>query len=378
MRKNKDGGMQNAPRKRRKAVMAIFSIIGIVFICLLLIVINSPGKLVPLKDEQGNVIENSISEKIWVDINGIKQGMFIRGENPQNPVILYLHGGPGTPMLQFISYLEKNERLEKYFTICYWDQRGSGMTYNKSTSPSTMTVDQMVEDTHKVTEYLKERFGQEKIYLIGHSWGSYLGVKTIEKYSEDYLAYIGIGQVTNQAESERLAYNYMLNHAKEINDKDVIKKLEKHDPYSDDFLSLDYLVKVRTGILNKYKIGHLHQGLVFSDILKSLFVFRGYTAREKINWFLGADFSMIHLFPVILEDDLFMSSVKFEVPFYIVQGAYDYQVSQVLAEKYLDVLEAPKKEFFIFSNSAHSPNMEEPEKFIEVFRKIALENPAQE
>lgn len=377
MRKNKDGGMQNAPRKRRKAVMAIFSIIGIVFICLLLIVINSPGKLVPLKDEQGNVIENSISEKIWVDINGIKQGMFIRGENPQNPVILYLHGGPGTPMLQFISYLEKNERLEKYFTICYWDQRGSGMTYNKSTDPSTMTVEQMVEDTHKVTEYLKERFGQDKIYLIGHSWGSYLGVKTIEKYPENYLAYIGIGQVTNQTESERLAYNYMLNHAKEINDKDVIKKLEKYDPYSDDFLSLDYLVKVRTGILNKYKIGHLHQGLAFTDILKSLFAFKGYTAGEKINWFLGADFSMIHLFPVILKDDLFTSSVKFDVPFYIVQGAYDYQVSQVLAEKYLDALEAPKKEFFIFSDSAHSPNMEEPEKFIEVFRKIALENPAQ-
>ena len=179
MTENKDGGMQNAPRKRRKAVMVLFSIIGIVFICLLLIMANSPGKLAPLKDEQGNAIENSISEKVWVDINGIKQGMFIRGENPQNPVILYLHGGPGTPMLQFISYLEKNERLEKYFTICYWDQRGSGMTYNKSTDPSTMTVEQMVEDTHKVTEYLKERFGQDKIYLIGHSWGSYLGVKTI-------------------------------------------------------------------------------------------------------------------------------------------------------------------------------------------------------
>jgi pimeloyl-ACP methyl ester carboxylesterase len=299
--------------------------------------------------------------------------MFIRGENPKNPIILYLHGGPGTPMLQFISYLEKNERLEKYFTVCYWDQRGSGMTYSKSTDPSTMTVKQMVEDTHEVTKYLKSRFGQNKIYLIGHSWGSYLCVKTIEKYPENYLAYIGIGQVSNQTESERLAYNYMLTHARDINDKDVIEKLEKQDPYADDFPQIDYLIKVRTAILNKYGIGHLHKGVTFQDILKTVFLFKGYTLAEKINWFLGADFSMIYLFPVLLKDDFFTSSVKFEIPFYIIQGVYDYQVSYVLAEKYLNIIDAPKKAFFSLDNSAHSPNMEEPEKFIQIFLKITGE-----
>lgn len=355
--------------------MVFLFIFVILFVGLLAILINSPGKLPLLKDEQGNMIQGSISEKVWVEINGIRQGMFIRGENPQNPVILYLHGGPGTPLLQFITYLEKQERLEQYFTVCYWDQRGAGMTYDKSTDPSTMTVEQMVDDTREITEYLKERFGQEKIYLIGHSWGSYLGVKTVEKYPENYLAYIGIGQVTNQTQSERLAYDYMLTHAKEINDQDVIHKLEKHDPYSDRFPSLDYLVKVRTAILNKYKIGHLHQGLAFTDILKSIFVFRGYTVNEKVNWFLGADFSMTYLFPEMLKDDLFASSTKVEVPFYILQGDYDYQVSQVLAKQYLDTIEAPRKEYYAFPGSAHSPNMEEPEKFIEIFRKIAAENP---
>ena len=93
----------------------------------------------------------------------------------------------------------------------------------------------MVEDTHEVTEYLKSRFALDKIYLLGHSWGSYLGVKTIEKYPENYIAYIGIGQTVNLAESERLSYDYMLNHAKEINDKDVIEKLEKYNPYEKGF-----------------------------------------------------------------------------------------------------------------------------------------------
>ncbi|MDR1237050.1 MAG: alpha/beta hydrolase [Propionibacteriaceae bacterium] len=378
--------VRNASYKRRKKKMliALFSAVGVIFAVVVIILINSPGKLEPLKNEQGNVIQGSVSEKIWVDINGIKQGMFIRGENIQNPVILYLHGGPGTPMLQFISYLEQlektNERLEKYFTVCYWDQRGAGMTYSKSADSATMTVAQMVEDTHEVTEYLKSRFNQEKIYLLGHSWGSYLGVKTIEKYPENYLAYIGIGQVTNQTESERLAYDYMLSHAKDIGDKDVIERLKKYDPYADDFPTLEYLVKGRTDAMIKYGVGHLHQGLpegmTFNGmVFRALFRFKGYTLSEKINWFLGADFSMVQLFPIILEDDLFTSSAKFEIPFYIVQGDYDYQVSRILAEKYLDILEAPYKEFIAFSNSAHSPNLEESEKFIEVFCKIATENP---
>ena len=364
--------------KRRKIIKMLFSIMGIIFgvlfIGLLAVLINSPGKLAPLKDEQGNVIQNSVSEKIWIEVNGIKQGMFIRGENPKNPIILYVHGGPGTPMFQFTSYFEKRERLEKYFTVCYWEQRGSGMSYSKSIDPSTMTVDQMVEDAREVTEYLKSRFGQDKIYIQGHSWGSYLGVKIIEKHPENYLAYVGIGQVAYGKESERLAYDYMLNHAKDINDKDVIAKLEQYNPNADDFPTLEYLVRVRTNALEKYKIGRIHQGVAFQDILKAFFIFKGYTLREKINWFVGEGFSLTHLMHIAQNDNLFESSVKFEVPFYIIHGDYDYMCSQVLAKKYLDVIDAPKKEFFAFTNSAHSPNMEEPERFIEVFRKIASEN----
>jgi len=282
-------------------------------------------------------------------------------------------------MLQFISYIEKSERLEKYFTVCYWDQRGSGMTYSKSTDPSTLTLERMVEDTREVTEYLKSRFGQEKIYILGHSWGSYLSVKTIEKYPENYLAYIGLGQNANTVESERLSYDYMLSHAKNTNDKDIIEKLEKFDPYAEGFPliqeeghQLDYF-KARTGAQEKYGIGRVHQGVSLLDMLRAFVPFKGYTLSEKINWFRGEAFSMPILFPSVVNDNLFESSPKFEIPFYIVHGDYDYMTSQVLAKKYLDTIEAPKKGFFAFENSAHSPNMEEPEKFVEVFRKIAGE-----
>ena len=101
-------------KKAGKIMLAVLLfLIGIIFICLLIIIINSPGRLTPLKDSQNNLVQGSISEKVWLEVNGIKQGMFIRGENSENPVILYLHGGPGTPMLQFISYLERIEKKEK-------------------------------------------------------------------------------------------------------------------------------------------------------------------------------------------------------------------------------------------------------------------------
>lgn len=357
-------------------MITISLLAGILLAGLAIIWFNCSDQLSPIKDKQGNLIRGAISEKIWININGIRQGMFIRGENPENPVILYLHGGPGTPLLPFISALEKSERLEKYFTICYWDQRGSGMTYNSSTDPSTMTVEQMVEDTHQVTEYLKSRFGQNKIYLMGQSWGTYLGVKTIEKHSENYLAYIGIGQVSDQTQSERLAYYHMLEHAKKIKDNQVIAKLEKYDPHANNFPQTDYLVKGRTMIINKYGFGMLHEGLTIYKIIKSLFYFKGYTLSEKINFWRGASFSMDLLFDRVIEDNLFESSHKFEVPFYVIQGIYDYQVSYTLAKEYLDMIEAPRKRFFTFENSAHSPNMEEPEKFVRIVCEITTESPS--
>ncbi|MDR2900293.1 MAG: alpha/beta hydrolase, partial [Treponema sp.] len=224
----------------------VLSIIALVLIVSVVIALNSPGKLEPLTDADGNEIAGSIAEKQFIEIGGIQQGFFIRSENPENPVILFLHGGPGSPELAFGYSYDKTERLEKYFTVCYWDQRGAGMTFTRSTDPSTLTVDQMVEDTRQMTEYLQERFNQEKIYLMGHSWGSLLGVKTIEKYPENYAAYIGIGQLSHQVESEKLAYDYMLNHAKEIDDKAAIKSLAKFDRNASDFPPLEYIMTTRS------------------------------------------------------------------------------------------------------------------------------------
>jgi pimeloyl-ACP methyl ester carboxylesterase len=351
----------------------LLSIIGILLIGLIVLAVNSPGKLEPLKDSKGKEITGSIAEKNFIEIGGIRQGFFIRAENPDNPIILYLHGGPGSPMLPMVIPYEVSERLEKYFTVCYWEQRGAGISFSDSINPATMTIAQMIEDTREMTEYLQRRFNQDKIYLIGHSWGAYLGVKTIEKYPENYIAYIGMGQVSNQIESEKLAYDYMLQHATEINDKSAVKNLQKFDKNASDFPTMDYLTTVRMSLMNKYGIGLAHEEKIsMIDIAKMLLSFKGYTMSEKINFLKGIDFSQTTLWDYVVDDNLFESSAVFQVPVYITQGKYDYQVSHALAREWFEKIEAPQKAFFTFENSAHAPIMEEPEKFVQTIREIAL------
>ena len=354
----------------RVILIALASIIGIGMVGFIFVHVKSPGKLDPLKDQSGKVIAGSLAEKNFIEIGGVRQGFFIRSENPDNPVILFLHGGPGSPELALSIPYESSERLEKYFTVCYWDQRGAGMSYNASIDTATMTVEQMVEDTRRMTEYLQRRFRQEKIYLMGHSWGTYLGIKTIGKYPENYLAYIGIGQVSAQRRSEKLAYDYMLQHATETNDQAALKKLNVHDSQAPGFPTFDYMM-IRSVLMNKYGIGMMRQNLTMVNILKILISFKGYTVSEKINYLRGSLFSLYSLFGFVLDDNLFESSASFDIPVYITHGIYDYQVSYTLAREYFDAIDAPAKDFITFENAAHSSNMEEPEKFVRVVRNIA-------
>lgn len=308
-----------------------------------------------------------IAQKGWAQIGGIRQGYFIRGENEHNPVILFLHGGPGSPELSMIQDTE----LEKHFTVCYWEQRGAGMTYSADTPPASMTTEQFVEDTRQMTDSLCQWYGVEKIYLMGHSWGSYLGIKTIEKHPEPYHAYIGIGQVCNQLESERLAYDYIVNQARQAGDTKTVEAFEAYDKYADDFPSNDYLLKVRSNSMNKYGVGIKHKDCSMLDIAVGLLYYRGYTFMDKIRYLQGTMFSLNNMFHKIIKDNLFETSTRFEVPVYILQGKYDYQVSYELAKAYLDSIDAPQKEFFTFEESAHSPNLEESKRFVEIVCSIA-------
>ena len=169
-----------------------------------------------------------LHEKIHVHINGLEQGMFIESQDVGNPVLLFLHGGPGMP--EYWLTQKYPTGLEEHFTVVWWEQRGSGLSYRANIPPETMTVEQFISDTLAVTDYVRQRFGKEKIYLMAHSGGTFFGIQAAARAPELYHAYIGVAQMTFQLKSEALAYEYMLQEYKKIGNIRMVRKLEAAPP----------------------------------------------------------------------------------------------------------------------------------------------------
>ncbi|MDH6363055.1 pimeloyl-ACP methyl ester carboxylesterase [Enterococcus sp. PF1-24] len=311
-------------------------------------------------------MRKSMKEKIFLNVNNSQQGMFIESKNIENPVLLFLHGGPGTPEIAF--NLDNPTGLEDLFTVCWWEQRGSGLSYQKNIAKESMTLEQIIADTIVVTNYLRERFGKEKIYVMGHSWGSLLGIMIIQRKPELFHAYIGIGQVSQQAESERLAYTFMLNEFQNSGNQKMVRKLKQFPIDQGAEISNDYLALRSKGMMDL--------GIGMMPIMKMILRFKGYTFKEKVRFMQGNSFSVKYLWETVLQMNLIKEVPEVEVPIYIMQGQFDYQVSYALAKEFAKTIKAPLIGFYTFENSAHSPCFEEPEKMRDILCKDVLQNKA--
>jgi len=160
-------------------------------------------------------------------LGGIEQWISIRG-NIDNPILIYLHGGPGTPVMPLFRHFQAS--LEDYFLIVQWEQRGAGKSFSRRIPKETMTIEQFISDLYELIELLKKRFSKTKIYLIGHSWGSVLGTFIVQRYPQLFYAYIGVGQASNTVETEKRMYEFVLERSKELNNKKAIRQLEKVGP----------------------------------------------------------------------------------------------------------------------------------------------------
>jgi len=355
-------------KKKIKILISILfgSVVAIILICLAVLLVMSPGKIKQFTDKNGRKIENSMAEKCFVEINDVKMGMVIKSKNISNPVLLFVHGGPGMP--EYFLTDDYPTGLEDYFTVVYWDQRGAGLSYSSNIDKSTITVDQYIDDTIAVTNYLRERFGKEKIYLMAHSWGTYFGIQAVQKAPQLYNAYIGVGQVTNQDESEQRAYQYMLDYYSKAGDEKTLEKLKENNYLSDGY------VKIRDDIMHRAGIGTTHE---MKSVVKGVFFAslknREYTLTEKINLWRGKMLLNKNT-QLKMKDDLRKTVTKLDVPTYFFSGAFDYTVNYEMSEEYLKLIEAPMKGFYLFDNSAHSPILEEPNKVAEIIKSDILNN----
>lgn len=304
--------------------------------------------------------ESGIEAIECVNLGGIEQWILMRGQDVTNPVLLFLHGGPGLPLMPFHTI---NADLEEHFTVVHWDQRGAGKSYSPDIPPESMTIDQLVSDTRELVQYLCKRFKTQKIHLIGYSCGSVIGMKTVSLYPELFETYIGIGQIVRMAESEAISYSYALDHAFKSQNLIAIRELELigPPPYS----SHRSMLEERMWINNFG--GFFHHGQDNIKFYKTGLLSPDYSLTDIRKLFKGMDFTSRMLWQAFYQSDLFPEIPKVEVPVYFIGGKHDYVVPQTVTEQYVDQLEAPAgKEMIWFEDSAHWPFLEEPQRFHDI------------
>jgi pimeloyl-ACP methyl ester carboxylesterase len=369
--KTKRLSIQSFPRKVGRMILTITWIIlaGILILVTILEFWSYPGTPKPFLDENGKPLPGSISEKIFVDINGVRQGMFIKSKNINNPVLLYLHGG----MPEYFLTEKYPTGLEDYFTVVWWEQRGSGISYSANIPPETLTLEQMISDTIEVTNYLRDRFGKEKIYVMAHSGGTFIGIQAAARAPQLYYAYIGVAQIAYTLESEKLAYDYMLEQFKANGNTNMVRKLEAAPVTMTGGVPDAYLA-LRDPAMHPLGIGTMHEmdshvtGVFIPSLQSS-----EYTVNEKFRtWTAKAKSGVAMLWVDMLATDLREKVTRLDIPVYFLEGIYDYTCNYILAKDYFEHITAPVKGFYTFEQSAHSPIFEQPEKVQKILREDVL------
>lgn len=330
---------------------------GVVLLILLLIFIRELSESTPIiKDSSGNKIPESIALLEKVNLGDMDQWIQVRGNNASNPILLWLHGGPGSAQMPVSQYF--NGELEKDYIVVHWDQRGAGKSNPLNFDESTMTFEQFLKDAHELTQYLKKRFNREKIYLVGHSWGSQLGIKLAGNYPEDYYAYVAVSQVVDNQKSDEIAYSWLKEQIKKRGNQGDIDNLKRLGlpPYIDHETFVKFIKMV-----DSYG-GGMDVGM--AKLAWIALSSHEYRLSDYIAWFRGASRGSGNMWDFCQSSNLMKEVPQLLVPVYFFSGRNDYNTSLELVNEYFKILDAPKgKELVIFENSSHAPFMGEPEKF---------------
>lgn len=308
-------------------------------------------------------MQYKLDEKLYIDVNGDKQHIHIRSNVPKKEVLLFVHGGPGVCDRSWVMPGQSKYLADHCIMVC-WDQRMAGKSYNGANKDKPITISDMVEDMHAVVSYLQKRFNKEKIYFVGHSWGSILGVCYLTKYPETIRAYVGMGQFINGPLNEKMSYDFVVNYAKEHNDAKALADLAKiGEPVNGLYKGgLDDLM-VQRNYMTKFGGGcYKEKENIFKSVLVPFFTSGEYNyVSDLYKYYKGTFLCLEKLWPEVVSLEFDKNVKKLDVPVYLFQGDHDQNTPTVLAKAWFDELEAPYKEYVPFHESAHSPIKEENE-----------------
>jgi pimeloyl-ACP methyl ester carboxylesterase len=279
---------------------------------------------------------NGIDDATYVQIGDIEQWITIRGEDRKNPVLLLLHGGPGDATNPW-GYAGFRNWL-KYFTVVQWDQRGAGRTFgrNGAANASTITVEQMVQDGIELAELLSKRLQKEKIVLVGHSWGSTLGVLMVKARPELFYAFVGTGHVADPTRNYVVAYTALVEKASRENNARAIQELREVGPPP---------YKSGKGFATQRKWANLFEGadVFLASAVGFALTAPGYSLGDINDWFEGQNVSAAQLVPQTSALDPKLLGGEFALPVFVIQGAEDFSTPTSLAKTYLNSLRALAK-----------------------------------
>lgn len=304
-----------------------------------------------------------VDKLVALQIDGITQWVSIRGTDARNPILLYLHGGPGSPEMP-IDYTFQRP-WEDYFTVVQWDQRGSGKTFaanDPNVVGPTMTAAQMTSDAEAIVRYLQTTYRKPKIFLLGHSWGSVLGVNLAQRHPDWFYAYVGVGQMVNMRKSERLGYEFDVAEAASTHNAEAERELAAIAPYPGDAPMTFARIGVQRKWLNYFGgLAYGRSSFDFEDGARKLSP--DYTQAELDRIDAGGLFSLNHLLPEVMAMN-FDQTTTFGCPIVMFVGRHDYAVNHDVTADWFATLRAPSKKLVWFEDSAHLPMQEEPGRFL--------------
>ncbi len=326
--------------------------------------VAAPASTAPIVGSDGHPVAGSVAEIADVPIGGHDQSLMIRGRSEDSPVLLYLAGGPGGTDL---GAMRVDTGLEQDFVVATWEQRGAGKSYAALDPADTLTLDRAVSDTLEVADYLRERFGQERIYLAGNSWGTIAGVLAVQRQPDRFHAFIGTGQMVSPRETDQMFWEDTLAWAETTGDAALLVTLRENGPppYAD---LLDY----------EPAISHEHDWNPYPELnldreMPAILFVPENSFMDRVNGLRSFLDTFSVLYPQIQEVDLRRDASALEVPVYMVIGAHEARGRAILANEWFEVLRAPAKERVVFEHSGHRPLFEEPAEFAKLMRRVLAE-----
>ncbi len=322
----------------------------------------------PIVDAQGQPVPGSIAALEQVELNGSQQWISIRGHDATKPVLLFLAGGPGGSQLATARFALSD--LEQHFVVVNWEQPGAGKSFD-AVKRATLTPERYIEDGHALVNYLRERFGQDKVYVLGESWGSALGIMLVQRYPELFHAFIGTGQMVAFLDTDLMCYDFALRWAQERGDTAKVEKLTQQGPppYYGDGVAL----KQAAYLMDTFN--YMNANPAIAD--NGFSTFRDLAAPEyglydKVNWFRGVLDTLGVVYPQLWDVDFRTAATSLDVPVYFFIGRHDVNAPVTLTEQYFDLLDAPHKEIVWFEHSGHTPWVSESGRFVQAMADTVL------